>query len=242
MMNRGNSKDNKPFIVIEGLDGAGKSTQIKLLKAFLEKQKREYRFIHFPQTDAQEDSPIYGEMVAKFLKGDYGAVDQVNPYLVALLYAGDRDNAKTSINKWLDRDYYVILDRYVYSNMAFQGAKFFTAEEKQTLKEWIHRLEYEHNGIPKPTLSIFLHMDFEFISQQLKDGREGQDREYLEGKADIHESSLELQQNVEKEYLRLVEREEDFFRIDCFGPDRKTLPPEEIHARIIQLLRRQQLL
>lgn len=242
MMNRSNSKDKKPFIVIEGLDGAGKSTQIKQLKAYLEANGREYRYIHFPQTDAQEYSPIFGEMVAKFLKGDYGAVDQVNPYLVALLYAGDRDNAKTRINQWLEQDYYVILDRYVYSNMAFQGAKFYTIEEKQGLKHWIHQLEYEHNNIPRPTLSIFLHMDFEFISQQLKDGREGEDRDYLDGKADIHESSLELQKNVEKEYLRLVAEEEDFFRIDCFGSDRNTLPPAEIHSRIIDLLIQQGLL
>jgi dTMP kinase len=85
-------------------------------------------------------------------------------------------------------------------------------------------------------------MDFEFISENLKDAREGDDRDYLDGKADIHESSLELQKNVEKEYLRLVDEEEDFFRIDCFGENRDTLPPEVIHGKIIALLKDKQML
>jgi len=230
------TENQKQFVVIEGLDGAGKSTQISLLKAFLEKQNRMYRFIHFPQTESQEDSPIYGAMVANFLKGDYGAVDQVNPYLVALLYAGDRDNAKHKINWWLDNDNFVLLDRYVYSNMAFQSAKLESLADKRKLNEWIHHLEYEHNKIPRPRLSIFLHMDFEFISKQLKDGREGADRDYLDGKIDIHEADLELQKNVEKEYLRLVEEEKDFHRIDCFDQQGNTLPPQTIHQKIIMLL------
>jgi dTMP kinase len=227
----------KRFIVTEGLDGAGKSTQIKQLQDYLTKQGINYKYIHFPQTDAQENSPIYGEMVANFLKGEYGDVEIVNPYLVALLYAGDRNNAKNRINEWLEKDYFVIVDRYVYSNMAFQGAKFSELKDKQTLKQWIHTLEYEHNKIPKPNLSIFLHMDFEFISQKLKDARDGRDRNYLEGKADIHESSLDLQKNVENEYLRLVREENDFHRIDCFNNKGNTLKPEKIHQKIIQLLK-----
>jgi dTMP kinase len=232
----------KKFIVIEGLDGAGKSTQIKLLKDFLEQNQIEYRYIHFPQTDSQENSPIYGQMVANFLKGDYGDVNEVDPYLVALLYAGDRNNAKVTINTWLDKGYFVLVDRYVYSNMAFQGAKFQATEEKQRLKEWIDYLEYHYHSIPKPELSIFLHMNFEFISQKLKDARQGDDRDYLEGKSDIHESSLELQKNVEKEYLKLVEVEADFHLIDCFDESGETLAPDTIHQKIIRLLKEKEML
>ncbi len=235
-------KSPKPFIVIEGLDGAGKSTQTKLLKQYLEEHNLIYKYIHFPQTDSMDDSPIYGQMVADFLKGEYGEVDQVNPYLVALLYAGDRDNAKQKINWWLDQDYFVVLDRYVYSNMAFQGAKMNSLEDKKRLKEWIHQLEYQHNQIPKPALSIFLHMDFQFVSRQLKDQRQGADRDYLSGKRDIHEDSLDLQKKVENEYLRLVNEENDFFRIDCFDNRGNTLPPQRIHQKIIQLLKEKNLL
>ncbi len=224
------------FIVMEGLDGAGKSTQIDLLKNYLDQRNIEYRYIHFPQTDYPANSPVYGDMVANFLKGEYGDINQVNPYLVALLYAGDRYNARTKIQEWLEAGYFVLLDRYVYSNMAFQGAKFNKPEEKQELKQWIEHLEYEYHNIPKPILSIFLRMPFDFVSRKLADTRKGSDRTYLDGKDDIHESSLEFQENVEKEYLQLVEENNDFHLINCFDKNGKTLSPEEIHQKVLALL------
>lgn len=221
------------FIVLEGLDGAGKSTQIELLKDFLKQRGIPYQYIHFPRTDTPT---IYGEMVANFLKGDYGAIDNVNPYLVALLYAGDRNDAKEILSNWLGQGYLLVVDRYVYSNMAFQGAKFKDPVEKQKLKKWINRLEYEYHKIPKPTVSIFLHMNFEFIRQKLLDARKGDDRKYLQGKVDIHESSLEFQEKVEAEYMQLVKEEEDFHAIDCFAENGETLSPGAIHKKIIDLL------
>ena len=225
----------KKLIVLEGLDGAGKSTQINLLTQYLVQHDIVYRYMHFPRTDSS--SPIYGEMVAHFLKGDYGNVQTVNPYLVALLYAGDRDNAKTQMSEWLDNNYLVLLDRYVYSNMAFQGAKFPTIDEKRKLHSWIHDLEFNHYRIPQPTLSIYLHMPFSFISGKLKDERTGDDRLYLQGKEDIHENNLDLQARVEKEYLRLVNENEDFQLVECFDENHETLRPEKIHEKIISLLK-----
>jgi dTMP kinase len=224
------------FIVMEGLDGAGKSTQIELLKNYLDRRNIEYRYIHFPQTDYPANSPVYGDMVANFLKGEYGDIKQVNPYLVALLYAGDRYNAGARIREWLEAGYFVLLDRYVYSNMAFQGAKFSRPEEKQELRRWIEHLEYEYHRIPKPVLSIFLRMPFDFVRRKLADTRKGTDRTYLDGKDDIHESSLEFQEKVEKEYLQLVEENNDFHLINCFDGSGKTLSPGEIHQKVTALL------
>lgn len=226
----------KRFIVIEGLDGAGKSTQIKLLNQVLTERQIAHQYLHFPQTDQIAESPVFGEMVANFLKGEYGQVNEVNPYLVALLYAGDRHNAKAKINHWLAQQQMVILDRYVYSNIAFQGAKCQTLAEKHKLKQWIFNLEYQYYQIPQPTLALFLHMNFQFIQQRLQETRQGAERNYLSGKVDIHESSLELQQQVEKEYLRLVEEDDSFYKIDCFDGKGETLPPQEIHRKILDLL------
>lgn len=232
----------KRFIVFEGLDGAGKSTQIELLTGYLERKGIRRHFIHFPQTDAMEHSPIYGQMVADFLKGDYGDINQVNPYLVALLYAGDRKNAAPRIQQWLDNGDFVVLDRYVYSNMAFQGAKFKDPEKKQALIRWIRQLEYGYHGIPEPELSIFLRMPFHHVEKKLTDAREGADRDYLDGKADIHESSLDFQGKVEQEYLSLVEKNDDFQLVDCFDSNGATLSPQEIHQKVTQLLARSGLL
>ena len=74
------------LIVLEGLDGAGKSTQVKKLKEYIISSGRELKYLHFPRFDA----PVVGEMIAKFLRGDFGDINQVDPMLVALLYAEDQ--------------------------------------------------------------------------------------------------------------------------------------------------------
>jgi len=220
------------FVAIEGLDGCGKSTQITLLTRYLDLNGIKYKYLHFPRTNA----PIYGEMISRFLRGEFGDVESVDPYLVALLYAGDRENAKHIIQDYLSRNYLVIVDRYVYSNIAFQCAKADTLIEKERLKKWIMELEYGYNKIPSPIISIFLHVPFEFIVNKLNDKRSGLDRTYLKGKEDIHESSTELQKNVETEYLRLVNLYQDFYIVNCGTKNNEMMPPEEISCEIIDIL------
>jgi dTMP kinase len=220
------------LIAIEGLDGCGKSTQIALLSEYLDSKEVKYQYLHFPRTNA----PVYGEMISRFLRGEFGDVISVNPYLVALLYAGDRENAKHIIQDWLSENYLVIVDRYVYSNIAFQCAKANTLLEKERLKKWILELEYDYNTIPSPTISIFLHVPFEFIISKLNDKRIGIDRTYLNGKKDIHESSIELQKKVETEYLKLADQYQDFNVVNCGTKDNEILSPQKISCKIIDIL------
>jgi dTMP kinase len=220
------------FVAIEGLDGCGKSTQIKLLAKYLDLNGIKHKYLHFPRTNTR----LYGEMIASFLRGDFGDVRSVDPYFVAFLYAGDRKNAKPIIQDWLSRDYFVIVDRYVYSNIAFQCAKADTLEEKETLKKWLIELEYGYNKIPSPSVSIFLHVPFEFIVSNLVGKRAGTDRIYLNGKEDIHESSIELQKKVETEYLRLGDTHQDFYVVGCNTKDNKMLAPERIIHKIVDIL------
>lgn len=218
------------FIVLEGLDGAGKSTQIKLLRQMMEQAGMECEYLHFPRFDA----PVYGDMIARFLRGEFGSVEQVNPYLVALLYAGDRADAAKQIRAWMAEGKCVIVDRYVYSNVGYQCAKVESAEERERLREWILRTEYEEFGIPRPTLSLFLDVPFGFTEAKLTAQREGADRDYLGGAQDIHEKSLELQRRVREVYLEAARREEDFEVVDCSTADGTMASPEEIFARVAE--------
>jgi len=220
------------FIVIEGLDGSGKSTQLELLQGFFKKNKLNYKFIHFPKYD----SPLYGELISKFLRGDLGKLETVNPYLVALLYAGDRNNYKNTIKQWLENDNYVLADRYVFSNIAFQCAKIQNETERLTLKQWIFNTEYEYFKIPKPDINIFLDVPVPVIESRLKKVRKGDDREYLKGKNDIHEADFQFQRNVRAVYDSLLLSEKKFYSIPCMHKG-ELLKPETIHNTIIETLK-----
>lgn len=221
------------FIVLEGLDGAGKSTQIKLLRQMVEKTGRKCEYLHFPRFDA----PIYGDMIARFLRGEFGSVEQVNPYLVALLYAGDRADAAAQIRGWLAEGKCVIVDRYVYSNIGYQCAKVASEEERKTLREWILRTEFEEFAIPRPTLSLFLDVPFGFTEAKLTSTREGADREYLSGGQDIHEKSLDLQRRVREVYLEAAREDEEFKVVDCSTDGGAMASPEEIFERVAAHIR-----
>jgi len=218
------------FLVIEGLDGSGKSTQLKLLRAYLEQNEISYRYLHFPRLE----EGVYGDLVARFLRGEMGANDQVDPYLVALIFAGDRADASEKIRQWMNEGNLVIVDRYVYSNIAFQCAKLKNREEQDRLRDWILEFEFGYNQLPKPDLNLYLNVPFAFTSKQLKNSRNGDDRAYLKGERDIHEENLGFQEQVRQVYLSLQEHVDDLKVIDCMDTDGNMLSPGDISKLIIR--------
>ncbi len=220
------------FIVIEGLDGSGKSTQIKMLKDSFEDRGIHYHYLHFPRTE----SPVYGELIARFLRGGMGDINDVDPYLVALIYAGDRNGAKHLIREWLREESMILVDRYVISNIAFQCAKLQNPEESDRLKKWILHLEYEFNQLPVPELNIFLDVPFSFTSVQLKNNRSGAERDYLQGASDIHENDLNFQKRVRDIYLSLENEIQGYTILNCSDKTGKILSPEKIFNQITELI------
>ncbi len=220
------------FIVIEGLDGSGKSTQAKKVEKYFQDKGIKTKFIHFPQVE----SPVYGELIAKFLRGELGTIEQVNPTLLALLYAGDRSNAKATLEGWLKEGYVVIADRYVYSNIAYQAAKLGTIHEQDRLARWILSTEYEYFKIPKPDLNLFIDVPADFTKQQLEQQRTGDDRNYLNGSQDIHEADLNFQQQVRFMYMNQVAIREDFDMVRCEDENGKMLSEEEVFNKILPYL------
>ena len=216
------------FIVLEGLDGAGKSTQIRMLRQLFADRGVESEYVHFPRFD----SPVYGQLIARFLRGEFGGVQEVDPYLVALIFAGDRADAAPQIRQWLAEGKAVVLDRYVYSNVGFQCAKLPAGEERDRLAEWIVNLEFGHNALPRPDLSLFLDVPFAFTERKLSEVREGDDRDYLQGGQDIHEASLQLQQDVRSVYLASAAKDPSLRVVDCSDASGAMESPEGIFAKI----------
>jgi len=220
------------FIALEGLDGSGKSTQVKLLRDHLDSHLVRYKYIHFPCLDDE----VTGFLISRFLRGELGEINEVDPYLLAFLYASNRDSQKEQIEEWLEQGFLVLVDRYVYSNIAFQCAKIPDQEEKERLKQWIDRLEYSINKIPKPDISLYLHVPFSFVEDNLNLRKENEDRDYLYGKTDIHEDSLWLQQGVEEEYIKLVDQEKDIILVDCGESNTRDLDPAITHKKVVDII------
>ena len=216
------------LIVLEGLDGAGKSTQVKRLKEYLQQRCGSLEYIHFPRYEA----PVYGDLITRFLKGEFGSIEAVHPQLVALLFAEDRHGAAPAMREALARGKTVLLDRYVYSNIAYQCAKLQDLQERRRLRDWIFNTEYGHFELPEPDLNLFLDVPIGFVEQSLTHHREGQDRNYLAGAQDIHEASIAFQQAVRDMYVAETARDPKFRRIDCSGAQGEMLPPDAIFDKV----------
>lgn len=208
------------FIVIEGTDGAGKTTQIKLLETALKKLKKSYQIIDFPRYQDNE----YGKLVERYLTGEFGALGEVSPYLASLAYAGDRLLAKEQIEKWLNSGKIVLANRYVSANKGHMSAKL-KGQEKEKYLTWIDHLEYGINKIPREELIILLYVDPEVARQNI--GARGKFR-------DIHEVDLNYQKEVARAFLNLA-KENNWVVINC-AKKGQMRPAEEIHREIMAIL------
>lgn len=209
---------NGKFVVIEGCDASGKKTQSLLLKKALENKGITVKLIDFPQYQTP-----FGSLVTKYLKGEYGSKEKLPPEIPSLLYALDRYQFKDSIFKDLKNGVCIISDRYIQSNLGFQGAKL-EGEERTKLIEWIKNTE---SRLPQPDVIIYLHIPAE-KSKELLDNRESQKHDG--DKKDIHEIDLEYQKKVIETYLQIAKKD-NWIIIDCIK-NNKIKKPEEIHKEV----------
>lgn len=211
------------LIVIEGLDGSGKSTQVELLKNRLINDGLKLKQIKLP--DYEDESST---LVRMYLKGDFGKkADDVNIYAASSFYAVDRFASYK--RHWKD-DYLsgtvILADRYTTSNAVHQTVKLPENEWDEYLS-WLTDYEYNKMGIPAPTAVIFLDMPVE-ISQKLMSQRYGGNEE----KKDIHEADVEYLKKCHKAALFAAEKF-GWSVIKCSDGE-KPLPIEEIGENIYQ--------
>src|SRR3974390_3368535 len=138
------------LIALEGIDGSGKRTQLDLLAGELDARGIATFRISFPRYES-----FFGKLVGRYLNGEFGVLDAVDPHLSALLYAGDRLEAKPEIEAALSSGRIVLADRYVGSNMAHQSARV-VPERREEFLSWLKRLEYELYALPPENLVIYL--------------------------------------------------------------------------------------
>lgn len=197
------------IVVIEGVDGAGKTTQTALLKSHFEARGNEVAVFDFP---AYDRTP-FGRILGRFLTGEFGDPVTMDPFETALLYAGDRCHLRTSLDDALHRGATVLLNRYVPSNMAYGCAKLrllARAEECTEYCRFVQQLEYEQLSLLRPDAVIVLHSAFTEVAAGNREHRGADDtRRYLEGNGgdnqqDAYEQSHSLQAYVAQEYARLA--------------------------------------
>lgn len=206
------------FIVLEGIDGAGKTSQTDLLIKRLQKQGDTVKTIHFPQ-HGQE---IFGNLVDAYLAGEFGPAPKLDYRLASLLYALDRYQAKDKINHWLTRGCWVILDRYAESNFGHQGAKIKNKAKRLKVIQWLHDLDYEVLKNPKPDLVLFLDVPAKFSLRLMK---------FSNRQRDGHENDKKYLNHTHQAYLDSARKFKYWQTINCLQQD-KLLTIKQVHERI----------
>lgn len=213
------------FLAIEGIDGAGKRTQIDLLCALLRKRRVAFTRFSFPHY-----SSFYGRMVGQFLDGDFGRLADVDAHFSALLYAGDRMEAKPQLQRELAQGRLILADRYLASNLAHQGARV-PARKRSAFLKWLLELEYKIHGIPREELVVLLRVP---AAQAQRLVEKKAKRDYTRKKKDIQEADLKHLQEAAKVYDRLA-RQRHWLTIECFDSVAgKLRAPEEIHREVVR--------
>ena len=151
------------LIVIEGLDGCGKSTQLQLLIDRLTAENVDFRAVSFPNYASAACEPV-----KMYLAGDFGQKpNDVNAYAASTLYAVDRyASFKTDWGDFYDRGGLIVCARYVTSNAIHQCSKL-PQEQWTSFTEWLYDFEYCKMGIPKPDCVLFLKMPPEMSEKLL---------------------------------------------------------------------------
>jgi dTMP kinase len=212
------------LIAIEGVDGAGKRTQTDLLGRALAARGVSCVAFSFPRYES-----FFGKMIARFLNGEFGSLEEVDPRLAALLYAGDRLEAKPELEEAFAAGKTILADRYIASNLAHQGARVVPKQRSDFLG-WLRTLEYEIYGLPAETLVIYLRVK-PAEAQQMVERKAA--RGYTALKHDLLESNLTHLEQTALVYDVLA-AEPNWVTVECLDAASRTMkPPEEIHRAVV---------
>lgn len=214
------------LIIIEGLDGSGKSTQVALLEKYFDENGVDYKKIKLPDYDSPSST-----LVKMYLGGEFGNnASDVNAYAAGAFYAVDRfASYKLGWKNDYESGRLILADRYATSNSIYQMEKIDKDRWDEYL-EWSADFEYNKIGIPKPELVIYLDMPVE-VSQRLMTSRYDGD----EGKKDVHEADTAFLNRCRQSALYTASKQ-GWAVIPCSDGE-NPLPMEEIHKTVVEIVK-----
>ena len=217
------------LICIEGIDGSGKATQSQLLVQALRERYGDERVLtmSFPRYGQS----FFAREVGAYLNGERGTLEQVHPRFSAILFAGDRFQAKPELEQALAADKIVICDRYVSSNTAHQGARL-PVEQREEFYRWNDELEHQVFGLPRPDVNFFIdvppHVAWELVAKKKA-------RDYTDKQRDIQEAEAGYLQEVYRVYQDLAAAQE-WTVMPCLDKD-ELKSPDRIFSELWQCLK-----
>lgn len=212
------------LIVLEGIDGSGKRTQLEMLAQACAERGLSCSRYAFPNY-----SGFFGKLIARFLNGEFGLLDAVDAHFSALLYAGDRFESKPFLEKDLASGSLILADRYIGSNLAHQGARV-SHEKREEFLNWLRDLEYGVYSLPGEDLVVYLSIPAHEAQRLV--AQKGA-RDYTKLKRDILEANLAHLQTAAEVYESLS-RQPNWAKVECWDESRLTLrSPEAIHRDVL---------
>ena len=214
------------LIVLEGIDGSGKSAQYRRICARLEKDGIAYNHIVFPRYDKESSA-----LIRMYLNGEFGAhPEDVNAYTASTFFAADRfASYQTEWGKIYEEGGLILSDRYTTSNAVHQGSKL-SDEELPDFFRWLSDLEYDKMGLPRPDLVIYLDVDLPTSLARIR-----RRQEKHKARADIHEKDVDYLRRC----LHTAEKAAEYYgwtRIP-FLKDGKEREIDEKNAEIYRVIR-----
>jgi dTMP kinase len=216
------------LIVIDGTDGSGKATQVKLLAQTLKNEGYMVKIVDFPEYYKN----FFGGFIAHCLQEQYYNWTGIHPKIASIAYAADRWESKSKMEEWLKRGYIVIANRYVSANQIHQGGKIKDPKKRAEFIDWLDTMEHKVFKIPRPNVVVYLALPIS-VTQKLIESRikSGVKRAYLRRKKDLVEYDLNYLENSRKSALWLSKVLPYFKKIDCSRKG-EILSREAIHEMV----------